>query len=96
MRLRGFDWDEANRRKLEHHDLDADAIEDLFESGDPLVLAHPTTRGRFVALGFVPDRRFVLVVFEYDREAQWARVVTAYEPTSRKWWAKYSETKGLR
>lgn len=96
MRLRGFDWDEANRRKVERHDLDADSVEDLFEAGDPLVLAHPTKRGRFLALGFVPDGRFVLVVFEYDSQTHWARVVTAYEPSSEKWWAKYSRAKGVR
>jgi predicted component of type VI protein secretion system len=48
-----------------------------------------------VALGFAPEGRFVLVVFEYDEETRWIRVVTAYEPTDSSWWKKYAKAKGL-
>ena len=91
MRILGFDWDETNRAKVELHDLDPESIEDLFECGAPWFLRHPTVRGRFLALGFVPDERFTLVVFDYDPTTRWVRVVTAYEPTSPKWWKEYEE-----
>jgi uncharacterized DUF497 family protein len=84
MRVLGFDWDEANRGKLELHGLDADDIE-----------GHSSTPKRLMALGFVPDDRFVLVIFEYDRETRWVRVVTAYEPTNPGWWKKYAKAKGI-
>ena len=95
MRILGFDWDETNRRKVEEHELDADDVEALFESGDPYVFRHSFDSGRRIALGLVPDGRFVLVVFEYDHSIRWVRVVTAYEPTSTQWWKKYATAKGL-
>lgn len=90
MRILGFDWDETNRRKIEGHDLDPDSVENLFAGDDLLVLPHPSRRGRYLALGFVPDGRFVVVVFDYDRETHWVRVVTAYEPTNPRWWHQYT------
>ena len=96
MRVVGFDWDDVNREKLEHHDLDPDSVESLFEDGDPLVVEHPAVRKRYIALGFVPDGRFVLVVFEHDPETRWVRVVTGYEPESYRWWKKYAKAKNLR
>jgi hypothetical protein len=48
-----------------------------------------------IALGFVPDDRFVLVVFQYDEATCWVRVVTAYEPTSNRWWKIYAKAKGI-
>jgi hypothetical protein len=71
--LLGFDWDATNRRTLAGHELEPDDVEWLFEEGDPDVFEHPARRGRFVALGFIPDRRFALVVFEYDAETRWVR-----------------------
>lgn len=62
--------------------------------GDPDVFDHPRHPKRFLALGFVPDARFVLVVFEYDAEIQWVRVVTAYEAEHERWWKTYLEVKG--
>ena len=94
MRILGFDWDEHNRRKLDDHELDPESVEELFETGDPLVIRHPSVAGRFLALGFVPDGRFVLVVFERDQETRWVRVVTAYEPSSSRWWQEYEKAKG--
>jgi len=94
VRILGFDWDDTNRRKLAAHDLDPDDVEWLFDSGDPDVFDHPRQRRRFLALGFVPDARFVLVVFEYDSEIQWARVVTAYEAEHERWWTTYLKEKG--
>ena len=95
MRILGFDWDAINRKKVESHDLETDDVEALFESGEPWVFRHTTDAGRTLALGFVPDGRFVLVVFEHDKTTRWARVVTAYEPTNPGWWKKYAGKKGL-
>jgi uncharacterized DUF497 family protein len=96
MVILGFDWDETNRRKLELHDLAAEDVEDLFELGRPYIFKHPKNPSRHVALGFVPDERFVLVVCEYDKQTRWVRVVTAYEPSSEEWWKTYSKAKGRR
>lgn len=93
MRILGFDWDDINRRKLRMHDLEPADIEDLFESGDPLAFRHPTDRRRYLALGFTPDGRFVIVVFEHDPPTRWVRVVTAYEPTDERWWQRYAKAK---
>ena len=90
MRIRGFDWDETNRRKTEEHDLDPESVEGLFAGNDLVVVRHPSKRERYLALGFVPDGRFVVVVFDYDPETHWVRVVTAYEPTSPRWWQQYT------
>jgi uncharacterized DUF497 family protein len=90
MRILGFDWDETNRRKIEDHDLDPDSAEELFAGRDFVVIPHPTKAERYLGLGFVPDGRFVVVVFDYDRETHWVRVVTAYEPTSPRWWRQYT------
>ncbi|MFC1611279.1 hypothetical protein ACFL6C_09985 [Myxococcota bacterium] len=46
-------------------------------------------------LGFVPNGRFVLAVFEYDSEPQWVRVVTAYEPDSERYWRFYEKKKNI-
>lgn len=93
MQILGFDWDATNRRKLELHDLGPGDMEELFESGSPHVFRRDQIR--HLALGFVPDGRFVLVVFEYDQETLWVRVVTAYEPTNTGWWKRYAKAKGL-
>lgn len=96
MRILGFDWDDTNRRKLELHDLDSDSVEELFADPGVLVLRHPSFARRYLALGFVPDGRFVLVVFEIHRETRWVRVVTAYEPTNPRWWNEYETLKDGR
>ena len=93
MRVRGFDWDEHNEPKLEKHGLDRDDVEYLFEYGDPLFSKHDKVDGRFYALGFIPDSRFVAVVFEYDAALGWVRVITAYEPTSDAYWRAYERKK---
>jgi uncharacterized DUF497 family protein len=95
MRIAGFEWGETNQAKLELHDLEPESIEELFASGDPLAFRHPERRDRLIALGFVPDGRFVLIVFEYSRKTHWVRVVTAYEPTDPRWWSRYAKAKGL-
>ena len=96
MRVLGFDWDERNLRKLERHDLDPDSVEEIFAGPDLVVLRHPSKEGRYFALGFAPDGRFVLAVFEHDRETRWVRVVTAYEPTNPRWWNEYAKLKERR
>lgn len=95
MRVFGFDWDATNRAKLASHDLAADDIEWLFALGDPDIFDHPLHRERFIALGFVPDDRFVLVVFEYDAKTRWIRVVTAHEAEHERWWKIYAKAKNL-
>ena len=93
MRIQGFDWDETNLEKLALHELTAEDVEYLFEDGDPYEFRHPTRAVRWISLGFVPDDRFVLVVFEYDADTQWARVVTAFESDSEWYWRLYEENK---
>jgi uncharacterized DUF497 family protein len=66
MKYLGFDWDEVNTRKLAIHDLTPEDVEELFDAGRPAFVRHPRRRDRIIALGFAPDGRFVLVVFEYD------------------------------
>ena len=95
MWILGFDWDETNRRKLRLHGLDEGSIEDVFDTGDPYFIQRRSQPGRYVALGFASEGRFVLVVFEYAEETRWIRVVTAYEPTDSSWWKKYAKAKGL-
>jgi uncharacterized DUF497 family protein len=96
VRILGFDWDETNRRKLELHDLDPDSVEELLADPGVLVLRHRSLTGRYLALGFVPDGRFVIVVFGQDRETRWVRVVTAYEPTNPRWCNEYERLKSHR
>lgn len=95
MRILGFDWDDTNRSKLAAHDLEPDDVEALFDTGNAYVFRHTSDRRRHIALGFVPDGRFVLVVLEHDQTTRWVRVVTAYEPTNPSWWKKYAQAKGL-
>jgi uncharacterized DUF497 family protein len=91
MKVLGFDWDTTTRRKVRHHELEPEDIETLFADGSPLVFPHPSTSGRYIALGFVPDGRFVLVVFEHEAVTRWARVVTAYEPAHEGRWKRYEK-----
>jgi hypothetical protein len=49
--------------------------------------------GRFIALGFVPDGRFALVVFAYNKKRRTVRAVTAYEPTAPSWRLRYDAVK---
>jgi uncharacterized DUF497 family protein len=49
--------------------------------------------GRLIALGFVPDGRFVLVAFTYNKRRRAVRVVTAYEPTEPEWRIRYEANK---
>src|SRR5476651_2274354 len=96
MLIRGFDWDEVNVEKLKLHDLQPDDVEWLFEYGDSEILRHPDKQNRWIGLGFAPDERFILVPFEYDKKTRWVRVVTAYEPTSDRWWKTYAKSKNLK
>ena len=95
MRIDGYVWDRINREKVELHGLEPDEVEDLFEDGSPYFIPNPPPENRHIALGFLPDSRFALVVFEYDASIRFVRVVTAYEPTSEKWWRTYAQEKGF-
>ena len=95
MTVLGFDWDDTNRGKVELHGLEPDDVEAMFETGEPYIFPHSSNPRRFMALGFVPDDRFALVIFEHDQETRWVRVVTAYEPTNPGWWKKYAQAKGI-
>ena len=94
MQVLGFDWDTVNTTKLAVHGLTPEDIEELFVDGRPCFARHPQNAKRKVALGFASGERFVLVVFEYNAETRWVRVVTAYEPTSERWWREYE--KGIK
>lgn len=91
MRYFGFDWDEVNTNKVSAHDLTIEDVEGLFDAGKPVFMQHPKNRRRMLALGFVSDGRFVLVVFEYSEETRWVRVVTAYEAEHERWWKIYCQ-----
>ncbi|OGQ89551.1 MAG: hypothetical protein A2289_07185 [Deltaproteobacteria bacterium RIFOXYA12_FULL_58_15] len=95
MLILGFDWDDINMDKIALHALTTDDVEYLFEHGEPYTFRHPTKIGRWLSLGFVPDDRFILVAFEYDSETQWARVVTAYESDSERYWRFYEKKKNI-
>ena len=97
MRILGFDWDKINTKKLRAHDLEKDDVEDLFDEG-PVIVKKPEQSHRWTALGFLtkPDDRFVLVSFEFDKETHWVRVVTAFEPTSERWWRIYAKAKDIK
>ena len=89
MRVSCFDWDAGNVAKIEAHDLSPEDVECLFVDGDPVFRAHSRLRGRSIALGIVPDGRFVLVVFTYNKRRRSVRVITAYEPTEPEWRMQY-------
>ena len=89
MKYLGFEWDDQNAGKVAGHDLAPRDVEDLFDQGQPVFMRLPGCRDRNIALGFTPDGRFVLVVFVYDKEARWVRVVTAYEAEHERWWQIY-------
>jgi len=96
MEIWGYDWDDVNLEKLGLHELTAENVEYLFEKGYPYVFRHPSIIGRWIALGFTAEDRFVLVVFEHDGETRWVRVVTAYEPDSERYWRLYEKKKDFK
>ena len=98
MKILGCDWDDTNRSKLSLHELTPEDVETLLmdESGEAVFFPHPTNVDRWMALGFVPGDRFVLVVFEYWIDLRWARVVTAYETEADKPWEKYKALRAAR
>jgi hypothetical protein len=77
----------VNVDKLDVHAVTPEEVEDVFDD-KPCILRHPKHAGRYIALCFGGDR-FLLVIFEYRRQVEQARVVTAYEPTSSRWWRIY-------
>lgn len=93
MRVSAFEWDAANVSKVEAHDLSPDDVECLFGFGNPVFRRHAKIPGRFITLGFVPDGRFVLAVFSYNKKQRTVRVVTAYEPTDPSWKMRYDAIK---
>jgi uncharacterized DUF497 family protein len=81
MKYSSIIWDEdddpgGNVQHIAEHDLAIDDVE--------AVLAEPTTEGKSkstglpAAWGYVPDGRFIIVVFE-EVDDETVRVVTAYE-----------------
>lgn len=93
MKVAHFDWDAGNVSKVEAHDLSPEDVECLFVDGDPVFRRHSRIPGRSIALGFVPDDRFVLVVFSYAKRRKAIRVITVYEPTEAAWRIKYETLK---
>jgi len=72
VRVRGFDWDDANRAKCRKHGLSLNEIESLFRH--PLAVfpdpAHSTSETRFKAIGRTDDGRRVLIVFTLRTRAR--------------------------
>jgi uncharacterized DUF497 family protein len=93
VRVSHFDWDAGNVSKLEAHDLSPEEVELLFIDGDPVSRRHSRIRSSVIALGFVPDGRFILVVFSYSKRRKAIRVITAYEPTEPAWRIQYEALK---
>jgi uncharacterized DUF497 family protein len=93
VKVSRFDWDAGNVSKVEAHDVSPEEVECLFIAGDPVFRRHSRTHGRALALGFVPDGRFVLVVFSYNKRRKAVRVITAYGPTEPEWRIKYEALK---
>lgn len=89
VKVSTFEWDRENVEKVEVHELGPEDVEYLFAFGDPVFRRHAKVPGRFIALGFVPDARFALVVFAYNKKRRVVRVVTAYEPTDPSWRMRY-------
>jgi hypothetical protein len=96
-KIAGFTWDKNNVEKLAVHGLCPDDAENLFDN-EPVIFCHPKHADRWVAIGLLPepDERFVLASFELDEETRWIRVVTAFEPTSEKWWRLYAKAKNIK
>ena len=64
-RIRGFDWDRANRDKCQRHGVSVQEIESIFSQPvavfpDP---AHSRAEERFKAIGITAERRHVLIAF---------------------------------
>jgi uncharacterized DUF497 family protein len=96
VRVSTFAWDKSNIAKVEAHDLSPDDVEWMFVDGGPVLRRHATVSGRHVALGFVPDGRFVLAIFELNRRRGAVHVLTAYEPTDPAWRRRYDAIKGSK
>lgn len=91
----GFKWDNINVDKLANHGLTPEDVEGVFNQ-NPVILKNPKHKNRWIALGFSSrDERFILISFEV-KEPGWVRVVTAYEPTSERWWKIYAKKKENR
>ena len=98
MRILGCDWDNINLGKIAAHDLEQEDVEALLleDEAQSVFLPNPRYPSRWIALGYIPDGRFVLASFEYNRELFWVRVVTAYEDETDASFRLYEKAQSAR
>jgi uncharacterized protein len=76
----GFEWDEGNARKNEHHGVSMAEAEQVFFNTPLLLLPdakHNETEARFHALGKTIDGRSLHVTFTLRDAGQLIRVISA-------------------
>jgi len=76
----GFEWDEGNARKNEHHDVSMAEAEQAFFNAPLLVLPdakHSETEPRFHALGKTSEGRKLHITFTLRDADQLIRVISA-------------------
>jgi uncharacterized DUF497 family protein len=63
--IEGFDWDEGNRTKCQKHGVSTEEIEELFQTQLYVApdIKHSQDEERFLAVGRLPSRRPMFVVF---------------------------------
>jgi uncharacterized DUF497 family protein len=65
METDGFDWDEGNITKCEHHGLSMETVESVFY-GNPMLrvnVRHTSQEKRMFAIGLTLEGRYAYVVF---------------------------------
>lgn len=75
IRVCGFDWDAGNAAKCETHGLSRPEIEAFFGGELQIVhdLKHSLVEDRFIAVGYGPKQRPMLVIFSLrERDAAFA------------------------
>ena len=81
MKYSSFIWDpvddpDGNVQHVAEHDLTVDDVAEVFAA--PVAKGHSNSSGLPVVWGYVPDGRFIIVVFkEIDEDSVY--VITAYE-----------------
>ncbi|MEI6466235.1 MAG: BrnT family toxin [Verrucomicrobiota bacterium] len=76
----GFEWDEGNARKNEHHGVSMAEAEQVFFNSPLLVLAdarHSEAEPRFHALGKTNEGRRLHITFTLRDADQFIRVISA-------------------
>lgn len=79
-KISGFDWDDANARKNEKHDVSSAESEQVFFNEPLLLLSdvkHSNAEVRFHAMGKTDDQRLLHITFTLRAEGQKIRVISA-------------------